>query len=252
MTDSRHERGKAAVRPDRGADRDGRPDGSSAQPASDRVRLRRKRERGRYDRATIDAILDEALLSHLGIAEADGQPLVLPMLHARRGDVVYLHGSAGGRTLRALRAGAPACLTASLLDGLVLARAAMHHSANYRSVVLLGRARAVDDPDEKRVACREIVEHVVPGRWEDVRPPSDSELKATMIVAMPIDQASAKIRSGPPLDDEADHELPAWAGVIPLGMSAGTPAPDPALAAGVAVPAYASNYRRGASRRPRR
>src|SRR5207248_1672018 len=194
---------------------------------------------GRRDRARAEADLG-GQPAHRGqplagreLAAADGQPLVLPMLHARRGGLVYLHGSAGGRTLRALRAGTPACLTVSLLDGLVLARAAMHHSANYRSVVLLGRARAVEDPEEKRLACREIVEHVVPGRWEDVRPPSENELKATAIVALPIDQASAKIRSGPPLDDEADRDLPAWAGVIPLGMRAGTPDPDPALAVGV-------------------
>jgi nitroimidazol reductase NimA-like FMN-containing flavoprotein (pyridoxamine 5'-phosphate oxidase superfamily) len=216
----------------------------SGRPSTDRVRLRRKRERGRYDRGVIDAILDEALLSHLGITAADGQPLVLPMLHARRGDLVYLHGSAGGRTLRALRAGMPACLTVSLLDGLVLARAAMHHSANYRSVVLLGRARAVEDAEEKRLACREIVEHIVPGRWQDVRPPSENELKATAIVAMPIDEASAKVRTGPPLDDEADHALPAWAGVLPLIMSAGAPVPDPRLAAGIQPPPYITAYRR--------
>src|SRR5204862_460587 len=141
--------------------------------------LRTLRRKAGHRRRLTDAILDEALLAHLGLSAADGQPLVLPMLHARRGDLVYLHGSAGGRTLRALRAGTPACLTVSLLDGLVLARAAMHHSANYRSVVLLGRARAVEDPEEKRLACREIVEHIVPGRWQDVRPPSESELKAT-------------------------------------------------------------------------
>ena len=215
-----------------------------AQPPSDRVRLRRKRERGRYERDVIDAILDEALLSHLGITAADGQPLVLPMLHARRRDIVYLHGSAGGRAPRALRAGAPACLTVSLLDGLVLARAAMHHSANYRSVVLLGRARAVEEPEEKRLACREIVEHIVPGRWQDVRPPSENELKATAIVAMPIEEASAKIRTGPPLDDEADHSLPAWAGVVPLTMSAGAPVPDPRLPAEIQPPPYVTPYQR--------
>ena len=215
-----------------------------AQPLSDRVRLRRKRERGRYERAVIDAILDEALLSHLGITDGGGHPFVLPMLHARRGDLVYLHGSAGGRTLRALRAGTPACLTVSLLDGLVLARAAMHHSANYRSVVLLGRAREVEDPEEKRLACREILEHIVPGRWHDVRPPSEHELKATAIVAMPIEEASAKVRTGPPLDDEADHALSAWAGVVPLTMRAGAPAPDPRLPAGIQPPPYLTPYRR--------
>jgi nitroimidazol reductase NimA-like FMN-containing flavoprotein (pyridoxamine 5'-phosphate oxidase superfamily) len=210
------------------------------------VRLRRKRERGRYEREAIDAILDEALLSHLGITDADGQPLVLPMLHARRGDRVYLHGSAGGRTMRTLGAGAPACLTVSLLDGLVLARAAMHHSANYRSVVLLGRARRVEDPEEQRLACREIVEHIVPGRWQDVRPPSENELKATAIVAMPIEEASAKIRSGPPLDDETDHALPTWAGVLPLTISAGAPVADPRLAGEIRPPPYLTPYRRGA------
>jgi len=207
----------------------------TAGPPSDRVRLRRKRERGRYERAVIDAILDEALLSHLGITDADGQPLVLPMLH----------GSAGGRTLRVLRAGAPACLTISLLDGLVLARAAMHHSANYRSVVLLGRARSVEEPEEKRLACRQIVEHIVPGRWQDVRPPSEMELKATSIVAMPIEEASAKVRSGPPLDDEADHALPTWAGVLPLTLSAGVPLADPRLAGDIPPPPYVTPYRRG-------
>ena len=220
-------------------------------PPTPRTTALRHRERIAYDADAVHAILDEAYFCHLGFV-VDGEPRVLPTLHVRVDDTLFLHGSTGSRPLLAAREGLPVCVAVTLLDGLVLGRSQFHHSANYRSVVLLGRARAVDDPDEKRVACREIVEHVVPGRWEDVRPPSDNELKATMIVAMPIDQASAKIRSGPPLDDEADHELPAWAGVIPLGMSAGTPAPDPALAAGVAVPAYASNYRRGASRRPRR
>ena len=138
-----------------------------SQPASERVRLRRKRERGRYDRQTIDSILDEALIAHLGIVDPHGQPLVIPLLHARRGDVVYVHGSAAGRTMRALASGVPACLTVSLLDGLVLARSAMHHSANYRSVVLLGEARSVEDPAEKLAAFEAIVEHIVPGRWAD-------------------------------------------------------------------------------------
>jgi nitroimidazol reductase NimA-like FMN-containing flavoprotein (pyridoxamine 5'-phosphate oxidase superfamily) len=211
------------------------------------VRLRRKRERGSYDRAVIDAILDEALIAHLGIVDEQGQPFVIPTLHARSGDVVYCHGSSASRTLRALAAGAPACLTVSLIDGLVLARAAMHHSANYRSAMLLGRARLVEDPEEKHAALRAVVEHIVPGRWDDVRVPSENELAATAVLALAIDEASAKVRSGGPMDDEADHALAAWAGVIPLTSQAHTPEPDPRLRAGIATPPYATNYRRPAS-----
>jgi nitroimidazol reductase NimA-like FMN-containing flavoprotein (pyridoxamine 5'-phosphate oxidase superfamily) len=213
-------------------------------PASDRVRLRRKRDRGSHDRAAIDAILDEALVAHLGIVEADGQPIVTPTLHARAGDVVYCHGSAASRTLRALAAGAPACLTVSLIDGLVLARSAMHHSANYRSVMLLGHARLVEEPEEKLRAAEAVVEHVAAGRWRDVRPPTESELRATSILALPIEEASAKVRSGPPLDDEEDLSLPVWAGVVPLGLHARTPEPAPDLASGIPLPAYASAYAR--------
>jgi nitroimidazol reductase NimA-like FMN-containing flavoprotein (pyridoxamine 5'-phosphate oxidase superfamily) len=215
---------------------------------SERTRLRRRRDRGSYERAVIDAILDEGLIAHLGIVEPDGQPLVVPMLHARRGDLVYLHGSVAGRTMRALAAGVPACLTVSLLDGLVLARSAMHHSANYRSVMLIGRATSIEDTTAKREAFEAIVEHIVPGRWADVRPPSENELKATAIVALPIDEASAKIRTGPPVDDEADYALPAWAGVIPFVTHTSTPQPDERLSADVTLPPYARDY----TRRPRR
>ena len=208
------------------------------------MRLRRRRERGSYDRALIDAILDEALIAHLGITESDGQPLVIPTLHARCGDLVYLHGSPAGRTLKHLAAGAPACLTVSLLDGLVLARAAMHHSANYRSVMLIGQAMSVEEPREKLAALEAIVGHIVPGRWPDVRPPSEAELRATSVLAIPIDEASAKVRSGPPLDDEPDHALEAWAGVIPMVTEAGAPVPDPRLRAGIRPPSYATGYRR--------
>jgi hypothetical protein len=221
---------------------------SPAPPASDRVRLRRKRERGSYDRAVIDAILDEALIAHLGIVDERGQPFVTPTLHARDGDLVYCHGSTASRTLRALAAGAPACLTVSLIDGLVLARSAMHHSANYRSAMLIGQAAIVEGLEEKRAALQAIVEHIVPGRWRDVRPPTDSELKATSILAIPIDEASAKLRDGPPLDDEEDYALPAWAGVIPLASRASSPEPDPRLRAGIAPPAYVTAYRRPGSR----
>jgi nitroimidazol reductase NimA-like FMN-containing flavoprotein (pyridoxamine 5'-phosphate oxidase superfamily) len=216
---------------------------------SERVRLRRKRERGSHEREAIDAILDEALIAHLGIADEHGQPFVIPTLHARAGDVVYCHGSVASRTLRALAAGAPVCLTVSLIDGLVLARSAMHHSANYRSAMLLGRARVVEDPREKREALHAIIEHIVPGRWDDVRPPTDNEMKATAVLALPIEEASAKVRTGPPSDDEEDYALGAWAGVIPLGNRARTPEPDPLLRAGIPVPHYASAYRRPGSQR---
>ncbi len=229
------------------AQRDAREQSASpAKPASERVRLRRKRERGSHDRAVIDAILDEALIAHLGITGEDGQPLVIPTLHARRGDVVYLHGSVAGRTLRALAAGAPVCLTVSLIDGLVLARSAMHHSANYRSVMLLGTARSVQARAEKLAAFEAIVEHIVPERWRDVRAPTDNELRATAVLALGIDEASAKVRTGPPLDDEEDYALDAWSGVIPLAMGALAPEPDPRLRAGIGVPAYVSGYRRPA------
>jgi uncharacterized protein len=231
------------------------PEGSPApiaEPTSERVRLRRKRERGSYEREVIDAILDEALIAHLGIADEDGQPFVIPTLHARSGDVVYCHGSTASRTLRTLGAGMPACLTVSLLDGLVLARSAIHHSANYRSAMLLGDAVTIERPDEKLTALEAIVEHVVPGRWRDVRPPTENELKATAILAIPIEQASAKIRASGPLDDEQDYALASWAGVIPLVNIAGTPEPDPRLLAGIEPPSYVSAYRRPGSPRPRR
>lgn len=221
-------------------------------PPSDRVRLRRKRERGSYDRATIDAILDEALIAHLGFVDETGQPFVIPTLHARDGDVVYLHGSTASRALRSLLAGAPACLTVSLLDGLVLARAAMHHSANYRSVMLLGTARAVERPDEKLAALEAIVEHIVPGRWTEARQPNENELKATSVLALPIDEASAKLRSGPPQDDEPDYELAIWAGVIPLYSQAGEPLADARLQADVPLPTSLTDYGRPGSPRPRR
>ena len=221
------------------------PNGASAAaPSSDRVRLRRKRERGSHERALIDAILDEGLVAHLGIADADGQPFVVPTLHARCGDVVYLHGASAGRTPRSLAAGTPACLTVSLIDGLVLARSAMHHSANYRSVMILGTARLVSGSAEKRAALEAIVEHIVPGRWPDVRPPTDNEMKATSVLAMAIDEASAKVRTGGPIDDEEDYALDTWAGVIPLRSAASVPQPDERLPADIAVPEYATVYRR--------
>lgn len=219
-------------------------DAPSTQAPSDRVRLRRKRDRADYDRATIDAILDEALIAHLGIADEHGQPFVIPTLHARRGDVVYVHGSTASRTLRALRGGAPACLTVSLIDGLVLARASMHHSANYRSAMILGTPRPVEDEQEKLAALEAIVEHIVPGRWSEARPPSENEMKATAVLALSIEEASAKVRTGPPADDEEDYALPVWAGVIPLAERAGEPIPDPRLGADIPLPDSIAGYAR--------
>ncbi len=214
-----------------------------AKPASDRVRLRRRRDRGSYDRETIDTILDEAIVAHLAIVMGDGQPIAIPTLHARSGDVVYCHGASAGRTMRRMAEGVPACLTVSLIDGLVLARSAMHHSANYRSAILLGRARPVEDPEEKRAAFEAIVERIVPGRWGEVRHPTAKEMRATSVVAIGIEEASAKVRTGPPIDDEADYQLDVWAGVIPLSMAVGAPLADPRLGEEIAVPEHVRSYR---------
>lgn len=199
---------------------------------SDRTRLRRKPTRGDYDRETIEAILDEAFVAHVGFA-VDGQPYVIPTLHARVGEQVYFHGSSASRTIRALAADTPMCLTVTLLDGLVLARAAAHHSVNYRSVVVLGQATAVEDMDERMAAIEAFTERLIPGRWSEVRPPTTNELKAIHVLALPLTEASAKLRSGPPLDDEEDYALDTWAGVIPLGTFAGAPVGDPRLADGI-------------------
>jgi uncharacterized protein len=203
--------------------------------------VKRHPERGAYDRATIDSILDEALICHLGFV-ADGRPYVIPTIHARDGDTLYVHGSPGSRMLKASKKGVDICVTVTLLDGLVLARSVYNHSMNYRSVVVLGRARELTDRDEKLRAMRRVVEHVVPGRWEDARPPDDGEIKGTMILALPLDEASAKIRSGPPSDDDADLELPVWAGVIPLRIEPSDPVPDAAVDS--PPPSYAAGYAR--------
>ena len=208
-----------------------------------RTALKRLPERGSFDRAVADAILDEALYCHLGFA-VDGQPFVIPTIHARVGESVYVHGSAASRMLRTLGQGLPACLTATLLDGLVLARSAFHHSLNYRSVVVLGTAQPVTEAAEKLAALDAIVEHVMPGRGRDVRPPTANELRATLVLRLPVSEASAKVRSGPPKDDEEDYLLPCWAGVLPLRLVPGEPEPDPRLPAGIAVPSNVLSYRR--------
>ncbi len=212
-----------------------------ATPPSRRTKVRRVPARAVYERASIDAILDEALVAH--VAFLDGaQPYAIPTLHARVGDSVYFHGSAAGRAIRALGSGLPACLTVTLLDGLVLARSVFHHSVNYRSVVVLGCARPVDALSERRDALRAFTERLIPGRFEEVRAPSPKELRATRVLVLPLAECSAKIRSGPPLDEEQDYALRTWAGVLPLRTSAGAPTPDPRLAPGVAPSASVSTW----------
>jgi nitroimidazol reductase NimA-like FMN-containing flavoprotein (pyridoxamine 5'-phosphate oxidase superfamily) len=215
-----------------------------ATPPSQRVRVRRAPARAVYERDTIESILDEALVAHLGFA-VDGQPYVIPTLHARVGDTVYIHGSAASRMIRTLTDAEPACLTVTLIDGMVLARSAFHHSMNYRSVVVLGQPRAVGDPHELLIALEAFTEKLVPGRWGEVRPPSRKELKGTRALAMDLDEASAKVRTGPPVDDDEDYELDVWAGVIPLHLAASPPVPDPKLAAGIAPSDVVTGWRPG-------
>jgi nitroimidazol reductase NimA-like FMN-containing flavoprotein (pyridoxamine 5'-phosphate oxidase superfamily) len=203
-----------------------------------RTKLRRLPKRGAHDRPTIDAILDEALISHVGFVH-DGRPAVIPTLHARVGDQVLIHGSAASRILRALATGIDACLTATLIDGIVLARSAFHHSVNYRSVILYGTARLVTDPGEREQALEAFTERLMPGRWADVRWPTRKELKATTVLSLAIEEGSAKVRTGPPIDDDEDYALDAWAGVVPLQLTRGEPVADPLLRAGIPVPAYA-------------
>jgi hypothetical protein len=216
---------------------------TSEPPPTDRTRVRRLPERGAYDRSTIDAILDEALYCHVAYVDGDGHPRVIPTIHVRDGDTVYVHGSAASHTLRQID-GHDVCLVATLLDGLVLARSAFHHSMNYRSVVLYGSARRVDDPDEKWTAQAALVDHVCAGRSEQARMPNDVELKQTTIMAIPIAEASAKVRTGPPKDEEEDLDLPIWAGVLPLTTVPGEPEDDPDLRHGLVPPPNVTGYRR--------
>ncbi len=208
------------------------------QPPTERTRIRRLPDRGVYDRAAIDAVLDEAPICHLGWVAEDGTPRVVPTIHARLGDTLYIHGSAASRTLRAVADGREVCVVATLLDGLVLARSAFHHSMNYRSAVVYGRPRVVTDRREQLEACRAIVRHVLPGREDDARMPTERELEQTTIVAIPLDEASAKVRTGPPKDDAEDLELPVWAGVVPLRTVRAEPEPAPDLRPGIPLPAY--------------
>jgi uncharacterized protein len=212
-------------------------------PPSDRVTVRRHPERGRYDRDTIDAILDEGLICHLGFT-LEGQPSVIPTMYARQGDLLYVHGAVANRALQALRGGSQACLVVTLLDGLVMARSAFNHSMNYRSVVVVGEAVEVTDRDEKLSAMRALLEHVASGRWDDSRQPNPTELESTVILALRLDEVSAKVRTGPPIDDEEDLALGFWAGVIPLAVRPGEVISAPDLDRQVAPPDYARVYRR--------
>jgi uncharacterized protein len=210
---------------------------------TERTKLKRLPKRGVYEREPIYQILDEGFICHVGFVVED-QPFVIPTGYARAAGKLYIHGSQASRMLRELGNGIEVCVTVTLLDGLVLARSAFHHSMNYRSVCVFGRATIIDQREEKLEALRVLSEHMIPGRWEDVRGPSEQELKATTVLSLPLTEASAKVRTGPPLDDEEDYELPVWAGVIPLRLAADRPVSDPRMSAGIAAPRYASEYKR--------
>jgi hypothetical protein len=214
---------------------------SSGPTPTARTRVVREPQRGIYDRDAVNQILDEAFLCHVGFV-GDGQPFVIPTSFGRDGDVLYVHGSVASRMLRNLGQGVPACITVTLVDGLVLARSVFNHSMNYRSVVILGTATLVDDPAEKLAALRAISEHIIPGRWDDARQPNEKELKQTSILRLPINEFSAKVRVGPPVDDEEDYSFPTWAGVIPLEMTVGAAIRDER--GQQELPAYLKNYSR--------
>jgi len=207
-----------------------------------RTRIVREPQRAIYDRGAVNEILDEAFLCHVGFA-VDGQPYVIPTSYGRNGDILYIHGSAASRMLRNLDQGLPVCVTVTLLDGLVLARSVFNHSMNYRSVVILGKATLVADPAEKLVALRKLSEHIIPHRWDDSRQPNEKELKVTSVLRLPITEFSAKVRVGPPVDDEEDYAFPTWAGVIPLQMTVGGAIRDERCPQ--ELPAYLGNYSRG-------
>ena len=218
-------------------------EGMSDFKPTERTQVKRLPKRGKYERETVFAILDAGFVCHAGFA-VDGQPYVIPTNYGRSGDTLYLHGSAASRMLRTLSEGVPVSVTVTHVDGLVLARSAFHHSVNYRSVVILGTARLVTDPAEKMEALRVFTEHVMKGRWEDVRQPTEQELKATTVLALPLEEVSAKVRTGGPVDDEEDYALPVWAGVLPLETSVKEPVPDPQRKSDQPIPPYLKNYSR--------
>jgi nitroimidazol reductase NimA-like FMN-containing flavoprotein (pyridoxamine 5'-phosphate oxidase superfamily) len=212
-------------------------------PVTERTRARRLKERATYEREVVEAILDEAVVCQVGFVD-NGQPFVIPTIHARIGEVLYLHGAPANHMLKTLESSVEVCVNVILLDGLVLARSAFHHSVNYRSLCVFGQATAVTEPDEKLAALAALVEHVVRGRGADARPPSPSELRGTLVLRLPISEASAKVRTGPPIDDPEDLQLTTWAGVLPLRMVAGDPVPAPDLVGAPPVPVYLLGYQR--------
>ena len=211
--------------------------------ATQRSTVKRLPQRADYERPVIYQILDEGLVCHVGFV-VDGQPFVIPTAYGRVGDKLYIHGSPASRMLRSLSNGIEVCVTVTLLDGLVLARSAFHHSINYRSVVIFGTAMIVENPEEKLEALLAFTEHVIPGRWAEVRSPSRQELQGTLVLSLPLNEASAKVRTGDPNDDEADYDLPVWAGVVPLQLTAAAPIADSRLQPGISLPAYVQNYTR--------
>lgn len=208
-----------------------------------RTRVVREPQRAVYDRDVVNRILDEGFICHVGFM-LDGQPFVIPTSYGRQEDVLYIHGSAASRMLRNVSGGIPVCVTVTLLDGLVLARSIFNHSMNYRSVVILGTATAIEDHDEKLAALRLLSEHILPGRWNESRQPNEKELKATTIIRLPMQEFSAKVREGPAIDDDEDYAFPVWAGVLPLNLVTGEPINDTRLAENIAVPDYVKNYSR--------
>ena len=210
---------------------------------STRTRVVREPERAVYGREEVYRILDEGFICHVGFA-IDGQPFVIPTSYGRKDADLFIHGSAASRMLRHMKEGLSVCVTVTLLDGLVLARSIFNHSMNYRSVVILGKATLVEDPDEKLAALRTLSEHIIPGRWDDVRQPNERELKATSVLRLPIEEFSAKVRTGPPIDDEEDYSFPTWAGVLPLETTVGEPVADSRLNATQQIPTYVRAYSR--------
>jgi nitroimidazol reductase NimA-like FMN-containing flavoprotein (pyridoxamine 5'-phosphate oxidase superfamily) len=211
-------------------------------PPSDRTTVKRLPKRAAYDRAAIHAVLDEGLVCHVSFV-VNGQPNVVPTIYVRIDESIYLHGSPASRMLQVLQRGEEVCISVTLVDGLVLARSAFHHSINYRSVVLYGKGSEVREPQRKAEVLRALSEHVIPGRWHEVREPSADELRRTLVVSVPLHEASAKVRTGPPVDDEPDYELPVWAGVLPLHLAAAVPIADSRLKPGSEPPAYVTDYR---------
>ncbi|HEX3103109.1 MAG TPA: pyridoxamine 5'-phosphate oxidase family protein [Terriglobales bacterium] len=216
---------------------------SSSSAPTPRTRVIREPQRAVYDREVINRILDEGFICHVGFT-LDGQPFVIPTSYGRHDDVLYIHGSAASRMLRNVSGGIPMCVTVTLLDGLVLARSIFNHSMNYRSVVVLGMGTAIEDREEKLTALRSLSEHIIPGRWNEVRQPNEKELKATTVIRLPIQEFSAKVREGPVIDDEEDYAFPVWAGVLPINLVTGDPISDARLVEKIAVPDYVKNYSR--------